>query len=335
LTKKTKVGIIGLGGIAQLVHLPILSKLNNVDIEAVAEVNKSRLKAIADKFSIKNRFADYKELLVNPDIEAVVIATPTSTHAEIAIECIQAGKHVLIEKPLGRTIDEANKINAAAKKHKRLAMVGMNLRFRPDAMLLKTVLNSGELGEIFYIKCSWLRKQSSEQNWFMKKSESGGGVISDIGIVLIDLSCWLIDYPDVKSASVQTYKHRTKEVEDSAVGLIRFKNNTVINFEVSWSLHSEQDSMRLTAYGTQGTAQLNPLRAYKRIESTKIDYTPAKSSSAKNLYKKSYENELKHFIGAVRSTNPLRSTTEDILTQMKLLSAIYESSEKHCEINLK
>ena len=116
--------------------------------------------------------------------------------------------------------------------------------------------------------------------------------------------------------------------------MIRFKNSTVINFEISWSLHSDQDSMHLTAYGTQGTAQLNPLRAYKRIESTKIDYTPANSFSPKNLYRKSYENELKHFIGAVRSTNPLRSSSEDILTQMKLLAAIYESSEKHCEINL-
>ena len=333
MNAKTNIAVIGLGGIAQVVHLPILSKLNNVNISSVAEVNKNRLNVVSDKFGIKDRYSDYRKILDNKNVDAVLIATPTNTHLPIALDCISAGKHVLIEKPVARNFEETEQIYNAAKKHKRLAMVGMNLRFRPDAMLLKSVINSGELGEIFYIRCSWLRKQSSQQKWFMKKNESGGGVLIDLGIHLIDLALWLVDFPNVKSASVQTYKHRTKGVEDSAVGFVRLKNSTVLNFEFSWSLHSEQDSMLLTTFGTEGTAHLNPLRAYKRIESSRIDYTPATNSNPKNLFKKSYENELKHFVAAVRGTNPIISSCEEALTRMKLLSVLYDSSNKNSEIS--
>jgi predicted dehydrogenase len=332
LISKSNVAVIGLGGIAQVVHLPILSKLNNVKIASVAEINKSRLKAVADKFGVEKRYTDYKKILDDKEIDAIIISTPTNTHLPIALDCLNAGKHVLIEKPIARNLEETEKINNAAKKNNRLAMVGMNLRFRPDAMLLKSVINSGELGDIFYIRCSWLRKQSSEERWFIKKSESGGGVLIDLGIPLIDLALWLVDYPTVKSASVQTYRHRTKSVEDSSVGFIRLDNSSVINFEFSWSLHSEHDSLLLTTFGTEGTAHLNPLRAYKRIESTRIDYTPAKTSNKKNLFMKSYENELKHFIASVRGTNPLISSSEEALNRMKLLSTLYESANKNTEI---
>jgi len=223
----------------------------------------------------------------------------------------------------------------AAKKAKVKAMVGMNFRFRPDAMLLKSLINSNELGDLFYIRCGWSRKQSSKEKWFRKKTESGGGVLIDLGIVLLDLGIWFLDYPPVKSVSVQTYSHKVKGVEDSAVGFLRFKNGSVINFEVSWSLHSEKDSFNLTAFGTEGTGHLNPFRAYKRVDSARIDYTPTGSANKKNLYKKSYENELKHFISSIRGNTPFLSSSEEAVTRMKLLEAIYESAEKEKEIILK
>ncbi len=328
----TNIGVIGLGGIAQLVHLPILSKIKDVNISAVSEVNKNRLNTISDKFNIQNRFGDYKEMLNQIDLDAVIVATPTDTHTEIALECINAKKHVLVEKPMVRTYEEAQLIHQAVMKNKVAIMVGMNLRYRPDAMLLKSLLNSGELGDLFYIKCSWLRKQSSEQTWFLNKNKSGGGVIIDLGVVLLDLAMWLNNFNPVKSVSVQKFHHNTKDVEDSAVGFIRLENSSVISFEVSWTLHSEVDSFSLTAFGTKGTAQLNPFRAYRRVESAEIDYTPARISNSPNLFKKSYENELKHFIGAIKGNNPVLSTVENALLRMKLLKLIYESAEQNQEI---
>ena len=332
--EKTKVAVIGLGGIAQLVHLPILSKLMNVQISAVADIKKNQLNSIGEKFKIEKLYTDYKEMLGKEEIDAVIIATPTNTHLEIALNSLKAGKHILIEKPIARSVSEAKQINSASKKYKKQVMVGMNLRYRPDAMLMKSLVNSGELGDIFYIRCGWLRKQSSEQKWFMNKSQSGGGVIIDLGILMLDLAIWILNDKKMKSVSVQKFNHNTKEVEDSAIGLVRFDDNRIISFEVSWGLHSEWDKFHLAAFGTEGTAHLNPLRAYKRMESSHIDYTVANQSNQTNLFKKSYENELKHFIGVVRENTPVISTGDDAVTLMKLLEALYKSAKLKKEINI-
>lgn len=331
---KVNVSIIGLGGIAQLVHLPILSKMKDVNIAAVSEINKSRLKSVAGKFGIKNRFSNYTEMLQEVQSDAVIIATPTNTHHKITLDAADAVKNILVEKPVTRTTEEADEIYKLVKKKNVNLMIGMNLRFRPDIMLLKSLLNSKEFGEPFYIKCSWIRNQSSMEKWFVKKNQSGGGVLSDLGIAILDLSAWLLNSPKVKSVSSQKFFNRTKSVEDSAVGLIRMEKEKVINFEVSWSLHAESQSMNLTAYGTEGTINLNPLKIYKRIDSTKIDYTPHKPKNSKELFSKSYENELKHFIGAIKGNHPLYCAPEDIIYQIELLNALHTSSDNKSEIKL-
>ena len=241
----------------------------------------------------------------------------------------------MIEKPVARNLKEAKDIFTASVKNKTVAMVGMNLRFRPDAMLMKSLLNSGELGDPFYIKCGWLRKQSSEQKWFLIKNQSGGGVIIDLGIVILDLAVWMFGNVKATNVLVQKFNHRTKDVEDSAVGLIKFENEKVISFEVSWGLHSEDDSFNLTAYCTKGTAKLNPLRAYRHVENTNIDYTPAKTTNRLNLFKKSYENELKHFLAVIRQNEQKSiSSVEEALDRMKLLETIYKSAETKKEIKV-
>ncbi len=239
--EKVKIGVIGLGGVAQLVHLPNLAKVSGADLTAVAEVNKNRLLTISDKFNVKEKFSSYKEMLEKSNIDAVIIATPTSTHTEIAIDCLNAGKDVLVEKPLARTYAEAKKIVDAAKKNKRKLMVGMNLRYRPDTMLLRSFINTNEIGDPFYIKCGWIRKQSSSEKWFTKKEESGGGVIIDLGIHILDLALWLLDYPEISSVSSQNFHHNTKSVEDTSISCVKCKNSAVINMEVSWSLPVEKD----------------------------------------------------------------------------------------------
>ena len=332
--EKTKIAVIGLGGIAQLAHLPILTKLPNVQLVAVSDTSKARLKAIGEKYSIKNLYQDYNEMLAKEEIEGVVIATPTDTHSTIAVNCLKAKKDVLIEKPIARNLEEAKEIQAAAKKYKKQVMVGMKLRYRPDSMLTRSLVNSGELGDIFYIRCGWLRKQSSEQKWFLNKSQSGGGVLIDLGILILDLALWIMNDHKLKSVSVETFSHTTKDVEDTAVGLVRFSDQRVISFEVSWGLHAEWDKFHLAAFGTKGTAHLNPLKAYKRLESGHIDYTLPTSATASNLYKKAFENELKHFVAAVRDNSPMVSSGEDALMLMQLLEAIYKSAELKKEVML-
>jgi len=199
---------------------------------------------------------------------------------------------------------------------------------------MKSLVSSGELGDIFYIRCGWLRKRSSEQKWFLNKTQSGGGVIIDLGILVLDVALWVMNDSKMKSVSVQKFMHTSKDLEDSAVGLIRFEDDRVISFEVSWGLHSEWDKFHLAAFGSKGTAHLNPLRAYKRLESSHIDYTLTNAVNGSNLYKKSYENELKHFIGAVRETNTVTSSSDDAVSLMRLLEAMYKSAELKKEVSL-
>lgn len=332
--EKTKIAIIGLGGIAQLAHLPILTKLPNVQVVSIADTSRTRLKVVGEKYAIASQYQDYREMLAKEEIHGVVIATPTDSHAEIAVNCLKAKKDILIEKPIARNLEEAKTIQAAAKKNKKQVMVGMKLRYRPDAMLMRSLVNSGELGDIFYIRCGWLRKQSSEQKWFLNKSQSGGGVLIDLGILVLDLALWIMNDHKLKSVSVETFSHTTKDVEDTAVGLVRFSDERVISFEVSWGLHAEWDKFHLAAFGTKGTAHLNPLKAYKRLESGHIDYTLPTSATASNLYKKAFENELKHFVAAVRDNSPMVSSGEDALMLMQLLEAIYKSAELKKEVML-
>lgn len=332
--QKTKVAVIGLGGIAQLVHLPNIAKLENTQVTAVAEIRKSRLNAIADKFNIQGRYTDYNELLAESDATAVIIATPTSTHKEVAIACLKAGKDILVEKPLARTYAEAKPIVDTAKKMDKKIMVGLNLRYRPDAMILKSLLNAGEIGDPFYVKCGWIRRQSSEEKWFTKKVESGGGVIIDLGILMLDLSLWLLDYPPVKGTSTTNYQQNTKTVEDTSVSKIRCKDNKLINMEVSWSLPQEKDSFYVNIYGTKGSASLSPFKVYKKLEEDIMDLSPSQSESALSLFKKSYMNEIKSFIGAVNGLNPVFSSGEEALSRMKIVEAMYKSASQKKEIRL-
>jgi predicted dehydrogenase len=308
--------------------------MSNVIVTSVSEINKNRLNTIADKFNIPERYVDYKELLEKSDIDAVIIATPTSTHKEVAIACLKAKKDILVEKPLARTYAEAKPIVDAAKKNKKKIMVGMNLRFRPDAMILRSILNSGELGDPFYIKCTWVRRQSSTEKWFTQKVESGGGVIIDLGISLLDLSLWLLDYPPVESVSTQCFYQNIKNVEDTAISFLRCKGSPVISIENSWSMQVEKDIFNLIVYGTKGTASLNPFRVYKKLEEQFIDLTPSQTESALSAFKKSYQNELKSFIGAVRGLNPIVSSGDEALSRMKVVDAMYQSAKQKTEIKI-
>lgn len=331
---KTKVAIIGLGGIAQLVHLPYLTKIENIEVVAVAEINKNRLNTLADKFNIKGRYKDHNELLANCDASNIIIATPTNSHKEVAIACLKANRDILVEKPLARTYNEAKQIVEAAKKYKRKIMVGMNLRYRPDAMILKSLLNNGEIGQPFYVKCGWLRRRSSSQKWFTKKEESGGGVIIDLSILLLDLALWLLDFPNVESVSTQNFYEFTKTVEDTSISFLRCSNSSCINIESSWSLPLEKDSFYFDVYGTKGSASLNPFHVSKRIEDKMIDLTPSQLESSLNLFRKSYMNELRSFIGAVNGLNPVFSSAEESLSRMKIIEAMYKSSSQKKEIKI-
>ncbi len=329
-----KVAVIGLGSAAQLIHLPILHKMPNVKVIAACEINKNRLKTVADKFSIENRYTNYEELLAADTADAVIITTPTSSHKEVALRAMEKGIPVFIEKPVARNFAEAKAIADYSISKGVPVMVGMNLRFRPDIQLLKSMIKTKQINDIFYIRSSWYKPQSSESVWFSKREEAGGGVIFDLGIVLLDLVLWLLDFPEISTVSCTNYHHNTKNVEDSSISHIRCANGATIVTESSWSMRPEKNSFALDIYAKDGSATLNPFRVFKKNKGIDEEITLPRNDNMTALFSKSYNNELKLFIDAVRGINAFYSSVTEAVERMKVIEAMYKSAEAGKEIKI-
>jgi predicted dehydrogenase len=332
--EKTRIAVIGLGSVAQMVHLPNLMKIKNAEISSVAEINKGKLNFVAEKFKVKKRFNNHLDLLNDDQTDAVIISTPTHLHKQIAIDCLNAGKDVLVEKPLARNSTEGKDIVECAKKNKRKLMIGMNLRYRPDSMLIRSLIDAGEIGDPYYIKCGWIRKQSSSEKWFTKREEAGGGVILDLGINLVDLALWLADYPKALSSSTKNYFHNSRNIEDTSVSFIRCEKSLTISIEASWNMAEEKDSFFANVYGTKGSIGINPFKLIKLLNDEQIDLGSTFNESATEAFKKSYLNELKSFIGAIRGLNPVFSSGEEALQLLKIAETMYSSAKKDQEVKV-
>ena len=333
--EKAKIGIVGLGWIAQVFHLPILTKTSDVTVTCVCDKDKSRARALAEKFGIKRYYTDVHEMLTSEELDAVDICTTTNAHKEVSIACLEAKKDIFIEKPIARKYDEAVAIAEAAKKAKKKVMVGMNNRFRPDTMILRSFIENNDLGKIFYIKGGWLKKLTDQSTWMGHKDKSGGGVFLDLGIVMLDLALWMIGYPNVRRVNASAYSHSTPGVEDSAAVFLIMENGATITIEVSWSFYIENELFYCNIYGDKGSAKLNPLKIHREMHGSIVNVTPGKVDDSQNLFRKSYENELKHFVGAVRGIHPIISTADEAVQRMRIVDAIYQSAAKGKEIYFK
>ncbi|SRR5579883_455906 len=336
--EKVKLALVGCGNIGQVVHLPVLEKMADVEIVAVVDPDKRKAQSVAERANIGATFTSLDALLSSPiaqELHAVDICTPTDTHRPLALQAMQAGIDVFVEKPISRTAKEARDMAECAAKYDRKLMVGMNNRFRPDTMLLKTFIEKKELGKVFYIKSGWLKRQDDVKAWQQQQAKSGGGVILDLGIVMLDMALWLLNYPEVQTVSASTYKQFTKSVEDSAAIFVRMAGDITFTTEVSWTFQREGDFFYCNVFGDDGAAFINPLKVMKRVHGNLVNLTPAKAQTPVSLYKKSYENELRYFINAIKGLVPLVSTGQEAAKRMGIVEAIYQSAAKKKEIAIK
>ncbi len=333
--KKLRVGVVGLGWVSQVFHLPILSKFEDVELVSLCDRDKSRASMIGEKYTGARTYTDYTQMLQKEDIDAVIVSASTDAHLPITMASLDAGKDVFVEKPIARRYAEALQMAEKARETKRHVMVGMNNRFRPDTMILKSFIEKGELGKIFYAKAGWLKKLSTNNPWITHKDKSGGGVLLDLGIAMLDLVLWMIGFPPVSRVSAKMYMHKTKSVEDSCILFLEMKYGTAIMIEVSWSFPSADDYFFCDFYGSDGSAMMNPLKIHKQLHGNLVNVTPAKVESPLNLHKKSYENELRHFVGAALGFHQIISTADEAVNRMKIVDAIYQSAQKGREIVFK
>ena len=334
---KFKVAVIGLGSISQIVHLPVLKNLEDVEITAICDKDKSIVNVLSDKYDIPNWYFTIEDLFSNEMLDAVHICTTNLYHFPMSYLALKKGVHVLVEKPIAINAEDAGKIHTIAEEKKLIAMVGMHNRFRDDVRTLQEFIKNDELGEIYYIKAGWLKSWSKNavQPWARQRNYAGGGVLLDIGSQLIDLALFLLGLPKIRSVRMYDYTIDPKaEVEEAALAVIETETHTSITIEISWRMHMENDMIYTHLFGKKGSAYLNPLRIHKELHGNLVNVTPLLAEKTSDRYKKAYETEIKHFYKVIRKQEENLSSAEDAVYVMRILDALYQSAKEKKEIYL-
>ncbi|HAF99538.1 Gfo/Idh/MocA family protein [Paenibacillus lactis] len=351
--KSINVGVIGTGSISAM-HLQSYQKHANANLLAVCDLNEERARLAAEKYGATKVFTDYRELLADPEIDAVSICTWNNTHAEISIAALNAGKHVLVEKPLCRTVEEALRVQEAVKSSGKLLQVGFVRRYDPNAQMLRDFADKGEFGEIYFAKASSIRRLGNPGGWFSDIERSGGGPLIDIGVHVIDLCWYMMGRPKPVAVSANTYRKlgnrsnvrnlsfykaadydaEKNTVEDMANAMIRFENGASLLVDVSFTLHAKDNQQSVKLYGDKGGFEIDPeVVIVTEKHDTIINIQPQTDHKGFD-FNSAFQSEVNHFIASIENgTQPL-SPVEDGVEIMKILCGIYESAEKGAEVLL-
>lgn len=333
--KTLRIGLIGVGAAAQISHIPALKKTEDVELAWLCDRDPEKVQRVAQKFGIPNASSRLDDLLADDALDAIDICTPNFLHAPMAVAALEAGKHVMCERPLARSATEAAQMVKAAKKADRTLMCAVQHRFRPDAQLLKKFVDKGDLGEVFLAKAGWLRQRTQwdSEEWRGRMKESGGGVVLDLGFQMLDLALWVLDSPAVTSVTAGLHRATKGEVEDSATALLRLGSGATLTLELTWGLLMEKDFAFLNLFGSGGAALLNPLRLHKGMHGTLVNVTPAPDTT-RNAYKQSIEAQISHFLESLRKGQKPMGDAEEILPVMECMDAIYRSAEQGREVKI-
>ena len=343
---KIRVGMIGCGAIARSKHLPAFASQPDVELVAACDVDPECCRAAAEKFGIPHVFSDYSELLAMDEIDAVDICTPNYLHMPHAVAALEAGKHVLVEKPIARNAIEAQAIVDAARKSGKKLQVAQCWRFRSDSQALKKFIDAGEMGEMYYARVQAIRRRGIP-SWgvFTDKEKQGGGPLIDIGVHILDCTMWLLGHPKPVAASGATYTkfgtrpglfgvwgpwdHTNFTVEDFAAGFVRFENGATLTIESSFAANIEKDTFNLAILGTEGGCQFDPLRIFREEHGMLVDLTPTHLPTVDI-----FQSEIRAFLDSIKNGTEPPVTGEQALLVAKILDAIYESSQRGAEVKI-
>ncbi|WNB90773.1 Gfo/Idh/MocA family oxidoreductase [Bacillus sp. NEB1478] len=289
---KLRIGIIGAGGIAQGRHIPAFQQLGDkAEITAISDVNVEVAKSVAEKFHVPNYFTTFHDMWDH--VDAVVICTPNKFHKEITVAALDAGKHVLCEKPMAMTVEECAEMVEAEKRSGKVLSIAYHYRFMKESQAAKRVMEAGEVGNPLVVRVQALRRRKVP-GWgvFTNKELQGGGSLIDYGCHLLDLTLWLLGNPKVVEVSGQTYNTisreaeqvnqwgsfdaETFEVDDHVTSYIRLGNGATVLFETSWAANIPADAELLSISGDRGGLNVFPFAVNKAengmMTTTKADW---------------------------------------------------------------
>ena len=346
---KLKVAVVGCGSISSL-HIESYLALENVELYALCDIDETRVKKKGEKYGVTRLYTDEAEMLKElPEIDLVSVCVWNCAHAPCAIMALNAGKHVLVEKPMATTVEEGLAMQEAAKKNNRLLMIAFVRRYGLDCDIVKNFIANDQVGEMYYAKACYLRRNGNPGGWFCNVEMSGGGPVIDIGVHVIDLVRYLLGNPKPVSVYGVTFnklgsrRHSIKNMqvgyasagfginevdncEDMASALIRFDNGAVLNVEVSFDLNTP-DSMGIQLFGTKAGVHVNEEGVKLYSENSGYLTNITMDGKTKLDVKKAFQTEIAHFVAASQGEVECISPAEDGIELMKILTAIYRSAK--------
>ena len=354
MEKKYRVGLIGCGGIAKGAHIPAYLAEGRAKIVALCDIKKDRAEALKKTlFRDADVYEDYRELLKDESIDYVDICTPNYLHSVIAVDALNAGKHVLCEKPDAVSVEEALKMKEAAERNGKRIMVIRNNRYIPVSRKIKDMADDGFFGEFYAGRCGWIRRRGipGKGGWFTTKEQSGGGPLIDLGVHMIDLAVWFMGNPKPVAVSGTTFskfadaekmdsasskfgdrvENGTFDVEDLAMGFIRFENGAVLQIEFSWASNIKEETRFVELRGDKGGLGWSNGHAEVYCE---------KGGKQKNIKVRAkgipsgHRANIGHFIDVLEGKAEPVFVIDQGVDMIKILTAIYESAGTGREVLL-
>jgi predicted dehydrogenase len=356
---QVRVGVIGCGIGAW--HVEGYAEEPRAKVVALAGLDTDRCLRLAKQHGIPDVFGDYRELLEKAEVDAVSIAVPNYLHLPIGLAAIEAGKHVLMEKPLARNASEGEQLVRAAREKGVVLAIAFNRRARSDMQVLRRVIDEGGLGEIYYAKAFWMRRSGIPGlgSWFTSKEQAGGGPLIDLGVHVLDMALWLMDNPRVVTVSAATYAKlgpqgkgnwggsrftvspdRPYEVEDLATAFMRTDRGATLHLETSWACYTGMtDEFGVVLFGDQGGAELH-VKDYAEVGTLRLfgDLGGVPADSVPRLQPKKvhagHAEVIRRFIDSILTGAPMSPSGEEGLDRTRLIDCIYQSAEMGHEVRL-
>lgn len=275
-----RAGVVGVGWAGQQ-HMAGYQALPEVEVVAIAAKEADKVNQLADQFGAAGRYDDLDTMLAEADLDVVSLATPTAMHAPMAVAALDAGAHVLTEKPMAASADQARQMVDAAQRNNRVLEVTFNKRRGRETVALTHAIDEGLLGEVYYVKAGWVRRRGIPGlgSWFTRKEMAGGGPMMDIGIHVLDMALHVMGEPEVSTVSGATYAQfgprglggsvagsnkwsgaddgaAPFEVEDLGTAFVRMGNGSTLLLEASWAQFVPRERTYLEVYGSEGGANL-------------------------------------------------------------------------------
>lgn len=360
--EKLRVAIIGSGMIALTAHVPSWKALpKDVELVATADIIPERARQLAEAAGIPKHYGDWQKMLdeVKPDL--VSVCTPNAYHAEQTIAALQAGAHVLCEKPISTCYENAARMYEAAEAAGKVLMVGQSTRFTNVPFAAKKLIERGRLGEIYFGETYWLRRRGIP-TWgqFHMRQHSGAGPLYDLGVHNLDLLFWLMGNPAVKTATGVTYTkfgnrdeglvtsladsgapegvltprpydYHEFDVEDLAAGFFRMEGGISVAFKTSWAANVVGNPHQTTIMGTAGGLQIDPFTYVTNLDGYQADTLPLVPADPPVAFP-GHLGETAHLIRVIRGEEELIVKKEEVLNVMKALDGLNESARTGREV---